>query len=133
MANESGPGRQNQDRNGLTGSSMLLWAGLIVATGLLVVMLLAPYFSREIAAADLLRLIKASPHEQKGGEFKEGARDSIDVLSNEGSKSRPVRYSKLRQVVVKERVIIGQVDAVELTPQGDKQKLVPDEKSYAKG
>ena len=33
MAQDGGSGRQNQDRNS-SGSSLLLWAGLIVLTGL---------------------------------------------------------------------------------------------------
>jgi cell division protease FtsH len=130
---QNGSGRQNQDRNGSQGSSLLLWAGLIVATGLLVIFLVAPYFTKELSPADLKRLIEANAR-QADGSLREGAPGYADIRREEGKKERTYRYSKLRKVVVSDRSITGQVDVVELVPQGPKGKPEPNgEKSYSEG
>src|SRR5688500_11143816 len=111
MAQE-GPKRANQDSNGAPAPSLLLWAGLIVASALLIIMWVAPFFSKELAAGDLLRLIRANQHESKGGPLAEGALGYVDVQTSDTTKPRHFRFSKLRQVVVRERTITGQVDVV---------------------
>src|SRR5438132_1534861 len=111
MSQDNGSGRQNQDRNASPGSNLLLWAGLIVATGLLAVMWVAPYFTRKLEPEDLRALIKASQPVEKGGSADNRY---IDVRVSDGTKTRDFRFSNLKKVVVRERSITGQVDVVEL-------------------
>src|SRR5688572_1246459 len=99
MAQDGGSGRQNQDRNPSSGSSLLLWAGLIVATGLLVIMWAAPYFTREIRSADLMALIKASPHEDFGAPAIMPGATGMIVVREEGKP--PIEYSELKEVVIR--------------------------------
>jgi cell division protease FtsH len=127
MSQDSGSGRQNSDRNGSSGSNLLLWAGLIVAAGLLVIMWVPQYFVREIKPKDLLALIEASPHDEEGGQLRTDAKGSVDVVETDGNTPRTRRYSNLRHVVVKERAIIGQIDVVDLVRQG--QDLEPNAKT----
>src|SRR5438105_487571 len=124
MAQDGGSGR-NQDRNSSSGSSLLLWAGLIVATGLLLIFWVTPYFTRDIKPEDLKRLIAASPRAEEGSDLKEGFPGYIDVRD----KDKHYRYSNLRKVVVNDRSFTGTVGAVELVPQGPKKQLVPNDKS----
>jgi cell division protease FtsH len=131
MSQDGGSGRQNQDRNGSPGSSLLLWAGLIVATGLLLIYLVTPYFTRELETEDFKRLVAASPHIAKGGEYKEGFHGSIDVRD----KDKYFRYSNLRKVVIHDRSVTGLVGVVELVPHGSgagKQLvLVPKDNTFS--
>jgi cell division protease FtsH len=124
MSEDGGPSRPKQDRNS-TGSSLLLWAGLIVATGLLVVFLVAPYFQRELKPSDLKDLIEASPSE-KTGKLKEGSAGYVDVRE----KDKVYRYSNLQGVVIHDRSISGTVNYVELQAQGGKDKLYPGNKPW---
>jgi len=121
MAQENGPGRRSQDGNSSPGSNLLLWAGLIVATGLLVIMWVAPYFTREIQPEDLKSLIVASNPEKVSGQP-----DFVDVKTTIGKKERNVRYSKLSKVIVRARSITGLVAAVDLVRQGEGKPLQPD-------
>src|SRR6476659_6770584 len=127
MSQDGGSGRQNQDRNGSSGSSLLLWAGLIVATGLLLIFWVTPYFTRDIKPEDLKRLIAASQRVEEGGELKEGFAGYIDVRD----KDKYYRYSNPRKVVVNDRSFTGTVGAVELVPQGPKKQLVPNDKTWS--
>src|SRR5262245_56191671 len=129
MAQDGGPGRQNQDRNGSNGSSLLLWAGLIVATGLLLIFWVTPFFTRELEPEDFKRLVEASAREEKGGKFKDGFAGYLDVRDKE----KQFRFSNLKKVVINERSFTGSVDAVELVPQGPNKQLVPSEKSWSPG
>jgi cell division protease FtsH len=113
MAQEGGSGRQNQDRNS-SGSSLLLWAGLIVLAGLLLVFYITPFFTRQLKPNALKELVVASARVERGGPYKEGSRGYVDVLEKE----KRYRYSNLRGVVVHERSITGIVDAVELRSGG---------------
>ena len=79
MANDGGNGRQNRDGNGSQGSSLLLWAGLIVATGLLLIFWVTPFLTREIEAEDFKKLVEASARVEKGGSYKEGFPGYLDV------------------------------------------------------
>src|SRR5947209_8303103 len=117
-------GRHNQDRNS-SSSNLLLYAGLIVATGVLAAMLVVPFFTREVRPEDLKALIEASSHVTRGGDLKPEAEGQIDVQINEGTKQRHFRYSKLRQVVFKERSIVGYIGVVELTPHSPANSLYP--------
>src|SRR5262245_40818571 len=125
MAQDNGPNRQRQDGNGSSGSSLLLWAGLIVASGLLVIMWAAPYFTREVQPADLMALIVASPHVVKSGEIQKDAKGYIDVIEKDGKVPTPRRYSNLQGVVVRDRSITGRIDVVDLVPQGVGKQLEP--------
>jgi cell division protease FtsH len=119
MAHEGGSGRQNQDRNS-PGSSLLLWAGLIVATGLLLIFWISPLFTRELRTEDFKSLISASPRDENG-KLKEGAIGYIDVVD----KDRRFRYSNLRKVAVNDRSITGLIDVVELRTTGPNKTLEP--------
>jgi len=125
MSDDGGSGRQKQDRNS-TGSGLLLWAGLIVATGLLLIFLVTPYFQRELSPSDLKDLIAASQYVEKGGKPKEGAIGYIDVRD----KDKAYRYSNLQKPVIHDRSITGTVDVVELQPQGAQGKLHPGSKPW---
>jgi cell division protease FtsH len=130
MPQENNPNRQNQDRNSSSGSSLLLWAGLIVATGLLIAMWVVPYFTKEIAAPELKRLIDASPHDAPGGNVRGEAPGYIDVVEKQAKNDKNEkrrRYSNLRQVVVKDRSITGLIEVVDLKANGEE-----DEKSRRK-
>ena len=105
MAQDGGSGRQNQDRNS-SGSSLLLWAGLIVATGLLLVFWITPYFTRELKTEDFKDLVAAT--------LKAGPTGYVDVLE----KGKRYRYSDLKKVVVHDRSITGLVDVAELRSAG---------------
>ena len=129
MAQDGGPGRNNQDRNGNGGSNLLLWAGLIVATGLLLIFWVTPYFTRELEPEDFKKLVEASARVEKGGKFKEGFPGYLDVRDKE----KQYRYSNLKKVVINERSITGSIDAVELVPQGPNKQLVPSDKSWSPG
>src|SRR4051794_39960752 len=113
MGQDNGPGRHNQDSNS-SGSNLLLYAGLVLATGVLAAMLVVPFFTREVRPEDLKALIEASPHVTRSGDLRSNAEGQIDVQISEGTKQRHFRYSKLRQVVFKERSIVGYIDVVEL-------------------
>src|SRR4051794_17857309 len=114
---ENGSGRQKQDRNS-AGSGLLLWAGIIVATGLLLVFLVTPYFQRELSPSDLAKLIAASQRE----DGEKASAGSIDVHE----KDKVYRYSNLQRVIIHDRSITGAVDVVEVKPQGSQGKLYPD-------
>jgi cell division protease FtsH len=128
MANDGGSGRQNSDRNGSQGSSLLLWAGLIVLTGLLLIFWVTPYFTRELEPEDFKKLVEASARVEKGGQYKEGFAGFLDIRDRERDKH--YRYSNLKKVVINEHSFTGTVDVVELVPQGQNKTLVPSEKSW---
>ena len=133
MSQENGPGRQKQEGGGSSGSNLLLWAGLIVATGLLVILWVTPYFTREVRTEDLKKLIQASARDEFGKPLENVPRH-VDVKVN----GKTLRYSNLRKVVVKDRAIAGQIDIVELVPapaDGDQKtkKLIPDGKTFNEG
>src|SRR5262245_51089466 len=113
MSQDGGSGRQNQDRNNSGGSGLLLWAGLIVATGLLLIFWVTPYFQRELEVADLKRLIASSPHVEKGGKLKEGATGYVDIRD----KDKQYRLSNPRGFTIHDRSFTGNIDSVELSPQ----------------
>jgi cell division protease FtsH len=117
-------GRQNQDRNS-PGSSLLLWAGLIVATGLLLIFWISPLFTRELRISDFKELVAASPHDENG-KLKEGAVGYIDVVE----KDRKFRYSNVRKVVVNDRSITGMIDVVELKTTAPNKTLEPVQSSW---
>ncbi len=125
MAQDGGSGRQNSDRNGASGSNLLLWAILVVATGLLLILWVPSYFTRELDPTDLKRLIEVSARVEKGGQVKDGFDGYIDVRE----KDKLVRISDLHKVVISERAVTGLVDVVELTPQGSSNRLEPVEKT----
>jgi cell division protease FtsH len=131
MSQDNGSNRQREDR-GSSGTSLLLWAGLIVATGVLVAVWIAPYFTYEIDARDLKRLIEASPHDESG-QLVDGASGIIDVRESRGGKESDYRYSKLRDVVVQNRAITGKVDRVLLVKAGKSDALVPNAEKLQKG
>jgi cell division protease FtsH len=108
MAHDSGgSNRRSQDGNGSPGSNLFLWAGLIIATGLLVVMWVAPYFTREILPEHLIELIRVSgPEMQAASAYV----DATDVRKA----GKKIRISKLQKVVVRDRSITGLIDVVEL-------------------
>src|SRR5436190_24177057 len=121
MAQDGGSGRKNQDNNGSSGSNLLLWAGLIVATGLLLILWVPTYFTRELDPKDFKKLVEASPREEKGGKFKDGYEGWIDVRE----KDKHYRFSNLRKVLINDRSFIGTVDVVESVPQGASKTLEP--------
>src|SRR5438874_515306 len=127
MAQDGGSGRQNQDRNGTSGSNLLLWAVLVVATGLLLILWVPSYFTRELDPTDLKKLIEVSSREEKGGKFREGFDGYIDVRE----KDKLNRISNLHKVVISERAVTGLVDVVELTPQGSSKSPEPVDKTFA--
>ena len=116
MSQDNNPNRQNSERNSSPGSSFVLWAVLIVATGLLVAMYTQHLFYYDISASDLVALVEASPHVEKGSEkFRDGKPGLIDVKESKGGKTtKTARISKLREVVVKDRSAVGLVDIVTL-------------------
>src|SRR5262245_49066456 len=126
MAQDGGNGRQNQDRNGTSGSSLLLWAVLVVATGLLLIVWIPTYFTRELDPTDLKKLIEVSSRDEKGGKLLEGFDGYIDVREKE----KLNRISNLHKVVISERAVTGLVDIVELTPQGSNKSPEPIEKTF---
>src|SRR5688500_12927457 len=97
MSQDNGPNRQREDRNGSPGSSLLLIGGLVVLTLLLVAVWLYPLLSHDLGAADLKRLVLASPH-TPDGKLQDGATGWIDVLAKEGKKDVIRRYADLRYV-----------------------------------
>src|SRR5262245_59638771 len=130
MSQENGPGR-NQDRNGTPGSNILLWAGLIVATGLLVMLWVPSLFIRYVQPKDLFPLIKASPHDPRGMGLLPEAKGFVDV--KEDPKAPQRRYSNLQNVVVKQQAITGQIDIVDLVSAGSGKPLVPSDKNRREG
>ena len=134
MSQDNNPNRQNSDRNSSPGSSLLLWAGLIVATGLLVAMWTQHLFYREIAYDDLMALIQESTHVERGSkEYVKGKEGSIDVLESSGKPAKTIRYSDLREVVVKDRSATGVVTVVALKQVGNSATLVPDTETTREG
>jgi cell division protease FtsH len=134
MSQDNNSNRQNSERNSSPGSSLLLWAGLIVATGLLVAMWTQHLFYREISASDLLALVEASPHESQGDlKVKEGFPGYIDVKETNGGKTTVIRYDRLRDVVVKDRSATGVVDVRTLKKVGTSETLVPDTETLREG
>ena len=125
MSQDGGPGRQNQDRNGSPGSNLLLWALLIVVSGLLLIFWVSPFFTRDLKPDDLKRLVAASPRVETGGKLKEGFAGYIDVRDD---KDKLYRFSDLRQVVIHDRSVSGKVGVVEIVQQG--KQLVPIDKTY---
>src|ERR1051326_8837212 len=111
MSQDGGSGRQNQDRNS-PGSNLLLWAVAIVAAGLLLILWVPNYWTKELDPKDFKRLVEASPHEEKGGKLKEGYEGSIDVRDK--SKPQVYRFSNLYDVVINERSLTGKIDFAEL-------------------
>src|SRR3954471_3824434 len=128
MAHDGGSGRQNQDRNGTSGSNLLLWAVLVVATGLLLILWIPSYFTRELDPTDLKKLIEISSREEKGGKLKEGFEGYIDVRE----KDKLNRISNPHKIVISERAVTGLVDVVELAPQGLNNRPEPVEKTWSK-
>jgi len=128
MAHDGGSGRQNQDRNGTSGSNLLLWAVLVVATGLLLILWIPSYFTRELDPTDLKKLIEISSREEKGGKLKEGFEGYIDVRE----KDKLNRISNPHKIVISERAVTGLVDVVELAPQGSNNRPEPVEKTWSK-
>src|SRR5437868_2493612 len=126
MAQDGGSGR-NQDRNGTSGSNLLLWAVLVVATGLLLILWIPSYFTRELDPTDLKKLIEVSSREEKGGKLKEGFDGYIDVRE----KDKLIRVSNVHKVVISERAVTGLVDVVELSPQGSNKSPEPVEKTFS--
>src|SRR5438034_2608229 len=127
MAQDGGPGRQNQDRNGTSGSNLLLWAVLVVATGLLLILWVPSYSTRELDPKDFKKLVEANPREEKGGKLKEGFDGYIDVLE----KDKHFRYSDPRKLKINDRSFTGTVNVVELTRQGTSKSLEPSDKGSA--
>jgi cell division protease FtsH len=125
MAQDGGSGRQNHDRNGSPGSSLLLWAGLIVATGLLFIFWVTPYFTRELKPADLKKLIEASQRVGDTDKLKDGVPAYVEVRD----KDKHYGYSNLKKVVINDRSFTGTVDAVELAP-GPNKALLPVGKTF---
>jgi cell division protease FtsH len=125
MAQDGGSGRQNSDRNS-TGSSLLLWAGLIVAIGLLLVFYITPFFTRELKPEDLEELVKVSAHDERQGPLTAGAQGYVDVAE----KDKRFRYSNLHKVVVHERSITGLVDVVELRSTGSGKESEPIQNTF---
>jgi cell division protease FtsH len=117
MAQDNGSGRS--DRNASSGPSFLLWAGFVVAAGLLVVFIAAPFFGREMRPEHLMALIAASGPNQEAA--------FVDVQETSGKTKVTRRYSNLREVVVKDRAITAQVDISDLHRVND--ELVPDGKT----
>src|SRR5436190_4812237 len=126
MAQNGGPGRDNQDRNGSSASNLLLWAGLIVATGLLLILWVPNYFTRELDPKDFKKLVEASPREEKGGKLKEGFDGYLDVRD----KDKHYRFSNPRKVIINDRSFSGLVDVAEVIPQGAGKTNQPVGKSY---
>jgi cell division protease FtsH len=118
MAQDGGPSRPGQDRNGNSGSNLFLWAGLIVAAGLLVIFVVSPYFTRRIDVEYFKLLVKNSARTEKGGALKEGVPGYVDVPVQRGSKATFSRYSNPHNIVINDRSVTGQVDVVELVRQG---------------
>jgi len=127
MSQDGGSGRQNQDRNS-PASNLLLWAVAIVAAGLLVILWVPNYWTRELNPTDLKRLVEASPHAEATGKLKEGFEGSIDVRE----KGKLFRYSNLHKVIVNERAISGLVDVAEIAPQGASKELEPVDKTFSR-
>ncbi len=132
MSQDNHPNRSNSDRNGTTGSNLLLWAGLIVAAALLVAFVATPYFSREIPYPQLLSLIEVSGRTEPGGELREGQTGYIDVSEGTSANQR-LRYSNLQQVIVKDRAVVGVVNVVKLKTAGDGKTLIPDNATFREG
>src|SRR5688572_238494 len=105
MAQENGPGRRSQDSNGSSGSNLLLWAGLIVATGLLVIMWVAPLFTREIQPDDLKRLIEVSGPKVKEDTSLPNYIDARDMRKP----GETITISDLQKVVVRDRSVTGMI------------------------
>jgi cell division protease FtsH len=126
MAKDNGSSRRSQDGNGSPGSSLLLWAGLIVATGLLVIMWVAPYFTREITPEDLKSLIRVSKSHVNDDPTQPNSINATDVRKA----GETIRISQLERVVVRDRSITGMIHVhdpnAEVKPKpaaaGEKQK-----------
>src|SRR5262245_47435 len=128
MAQDGGSGRQNQDRNGTSGSSLLLWAVLVVATGLLLIVWVPSYFTRELDPKDFKKLVEASPHDEKGGKLKDGYEGTLDIPE----KGKIYRYSNLHKVVINERSLVGSADVAEVAPQGTSKRLEAVDKTFVR-
>src|SRR5690348_4624081 len=125
MAQDGGNGR-NSDRNGSSGSSLILWAALIVATGLLLIFYISPWLTRELSVNDLKDLIQANARVNVEGERKPGAPLFVDVRD----KNKIYRYSELKSpVVIHERSFTGTVEVAEVVPQGATAKPEADGKT----
>ena len=126
MSQDNGSGRQKPEGNGSSGSNLLLWAGLIVATVLLVVLWVTPWLTKELRPEDLQALIKAGAKDTSGNPV-----NTVEYVDVRAPNNKYYRYSKLQKVVIRERSITGQVDLVELVQQGDGEakKLVPNGKT----
>jgi cell division protease FtsH len=111
MSQDNNPNRQNSDRSS-PGSTLLLWAGLIVATGLLVAVYITPYFYEDLSASDLKRLIEATAaaRQNPSAATPEGTA-YIDVKEGKG---KPRRFRNLSSVQLKDRGAVGLVDIAPL-------------------
>ena len=123
---ENNPNRQNTERGNSPGTSLLLWAGLIVATGLLIAVWVQSYLYKDIQPRDLISLIQVSEHVERGGGLKPDAIGYIDIRDTSSKPPKTVRISNLDQIVVKDRAVVGTVDLVVLRPSGESKELVPD-------
>src|SRR5688500_4994403 len=111
MSQDNGPNRSREDRNGTSGSNLLLWAGLIIASGLLVAFWIRPLFIDRLDVGDLKELAAASTHVERGSsELIPGATGEILVKKAVGKETKTYKYSGLDNLVIKDRAIAGEVD-----------------------
>ncbi|MCI0359631.1 MAG: hypothetical protein L0211_14235, partial [Planctomycetaceae bacterium] len=131
MSQDNNPNRQNSERNSSSGSSLLLWAGVIIAAGLLVAFWSQNWFYYEISASDLVALAEASPHVERGSlEFRDGKAGSLDIRDSKSKLPKTLRISDLKSVVVRDRSAVGTIDVVTLKPEGASKTLQPDNSTF---
>src|SRR5262245_47599260 len=118
MSQDNNPNRQNPERNSSPGSSLLLWAGVIIAAGLLVAFWSQNWFYYEISASDLMALAEASPHVERGSvDFRDGKHGTIDIRDTKSRPAKTLRIFDLKGVVVRDRSATGTIDVVTLKPE----------------
>ena len=130
MSQDEGPNRRQKDGKGPTGGQNFLW---YMASAVILVMV-AAYLLTDLGTPvidypDLVQLIKNSKHVEKYGELAEGMTGDVIVQRNGGNGTKiRTKYSKLRDVTIADRTVIGKVDAVQITPTPKNPK--PIEKTF---
>ncbi|MEQ8785204.1 MAG: ATP-dependent zinc metalloprotease FtsH [Pirellulaceae bacterium] len=106
-----------------SGPNLVLYGIIIAVIAGLALVLILNNDSESISYPNFVSLVKASKRTELGGPLAEGSEGSITVVNPDSTNERKVRYSNLRNVVVGDRIISGDVDKEVLEPKTQSKKL----------
>ncbi len=112
------------------GGQNFLWYMAIAVLGITLVALYVANLSVPVIDyPDLVELIQHSKHTEKYGPLEEGMRGDV-IVQTKGSSGteKRVKYSKLREVTISDRTVIGKVDYQQIVPAPTDSK--PVEKTF---